>query len=204
LIHPFLSAGVRCSVTPLGGYRHPAAFKINHRIGINLMATKFKIDLTHKLSSRIATVSIDDPTAIPPSIAKSLSRKRTLERWQAMLAATDHPEAATRRFLIIQKRIRNPISRATLYAWARAFKRRGLEGLIDGRATVRGKRFRNADAAMQHTCRRLLNELVDLLNPQGLAFVTLFASMLAKRRGMKKRNEKRPIKRTIEPASKPV
>jgi len=163
-------------------------------------ATKFKIDLT----SRLATVSIDDPTAIPPCIVKALWRQRVVEQWRSMQTDTGHREAATRRFLGIQKRIGKPISRYTLYNWERAFKRKGLEGLIDGRSASRGKSFNNAADAMQHTCRVLLNELVDRLNSKGLTFVTLFASMLASRHGTKKQNEKKPIKRTIKPPSKPV
>ena len=168
---------------------------------------KFKIDLSHRFSSRIATVSIDDPSAIPPCIAKALWRQRVVERWRAMQSATGCREVATRRFLGIQKRLGKPISRSSLYIWDNAFKRRGLEGLIDGRAALRGKSFDNADAAMRETCRCLLNELAERLNPQGLSFVTLFASMLANRRGMKKKNmkeQKTPYKRTIKPSSKAV
>ena len=164
------------------------------------MAAKFKIDI----SSINTTVSVDNPTAIPPCIVKALQRQRIVERWRAMLAAADNREATTRRFLGIQKRIGKPISRATLYTWDKVLKRRGLEGLIDGRSASRGKGFGNADAALQQTCRCLLVELADRLTPQGLAMVTLFASMLAKRSGPKKRKEKRAIERTVEPASKPV
>jgi len=154
------------------------------------MAEKFKINV----SSVKTTVVIDDTDAVPPCIAKALWRQRIVERWRAMLAATDHREAATRRFLGIQKRLGKPISRGTLYIWDNAFKKRGLEGLIDGRTTSKGKGFNNTDAAMQQTSRHLLNELVDRLNPQGLAFVTLFASMLANRRRTKKRMKNNPLK----------